>query len=209
MNLRLILAVALPIVLSAPAVAEPARFPVTLPHCPTPLVLSAPGAFAGAQNEQHVLDHMAANTARKGTYVLSLTAPAAPHIHLLVLELGTTKEIQGRVSQGQFNELRDYLLQQDLATLAKNQEYAKALAAGAKTPYEVKGPNIYRVSGSDREAVVLAITRGATNDLDVVSYSASKFIYAQNCIAHVSMFAPVSSMPIDAFEALVPDLSVE
>lgn len=197
------------LVIVTPASAEPARFPVMLPNCPTPLVLSAPAEFAGAANEQHVLDHFASNPARKGTYVLSITAPAKPELHLLVLELGTTKSIQGGVTQQQFDELSAYLQNQDLAVLARNQEYANELNAGRKTKIEIKGTNYYKVSANNRETVLLAIGHSAAEQTEHVNYLGLKFLYAQNCIAQVNMFAPVGSMSIEDFEALVPFVSMQ
>lgn len=189
--------------------AEQTRFPITLPHCPTPLLLSAPIVFAGAENQQHILDHLAANSARKGTYVLALSAPNNPDLYLLVLELGTTTAVQGNVSQKYFNELRAYVTRHDPGTLAEGKAYAEALAKGARIPTTIKGTNFYSVSDNAQAITLLALGRGLALGKDMTSFNATKIVYAHRCIVQVNILAPVSTMSIQEFEALVPHLAVQ
>src|SRR5688572_15498783 len=189
--------------------ANDARFPIFLPNCPTPLLLSAPAEFEGAANEQNMLDHLAANEARKGTYVLALSAPSRPELWLLVLELGTTKDVQGSVTQTHFNSLRDYMARQKPEALAEGMKYAEALSKGGEIPTTIKGANLYSVSDDPQTITLLALTRSEVLGQDIASFNATKLIFVHRCIVQVSIFSPISSMSIQEFEALVPYLAVQ
>lgn len=194
---------------SASAAAEPARFPVTLPNCPTPFIVNGPSLFAGARNDLLAIEAYAANKARQGTYVLALQAPPAPHLHLTALELGTIRSIQGNISQAQFDKLREFAMQQDPEVLARDKKYAQPLASGAKGRVEIKGMNPYSVSTNDHEVIILAVGRFTINETEQFNYLAMKMVYAHDCIIQVQMWTPVEAMPIETFEALVDEMSAQ
>jgi hypothetical protein len=177
-----------------------------LPHCPTTLVLSAPDIFAGAGNQQELVNQLAASpiASDTGTIVQALMAPREPSVVLVLVERKDVSDIQGSATKIQFDRLKANLL------AANGQsEVAQVNERGRKDGLNVNNFSVVSTTSNKTSVTIIGVMNGTVPSADFASYVGLSVGYAQQCIPSAIVVAPKSSMSQEAFEMLVRSLVFE
>ena len=184
--------------------ADGVLVPFRLPNCPSALTLSAPGIFAGATNQQQVIDQLssAPSTRGLGTIVLALTGPLEPSVVLVVAERTDTSGIQGKATQKQFDTLKTAIVSSDGQT-----EMASLNRRHRTDGIMLSNVDIVSTATSADSVTIIGLMNGSEPGADFTSYLGVVTSYVRQCIPSAIVVAPPSAMSKEQFETLMRSLS--
>lgn len=197
---------AMSVLLASQSSADGINFQIKLPNCPGPLTLSAPGIFAGAKQQQWMIDQIANSPSARdvGTIVLAVTAPLQPSILLMVGERNDIGAIQGKATRKQFDDLKAAILAADAST-----EIGAANQRGGQEGITFSNARSFSTSSNADSVTAIGLFDGSVPGADFTSYIGVLTGYTQKCIASAIVMAPASSLSRETFETLMRSLSIE
>lgn len=183
---------------------------VTVPGCPSPVPFEMNDYWSDARQAPDIIQTLSANNARKAEYTAAwmVEQERSDPAWVAIGTLGSLKPAQGKITIGQFEEIRSTFLArvENLSPELRDavQERSDALARGALVPFDQPE---YMLFGSLEDEQSFAVLSLVTSP-QITVISAQKHFFWNGCMAVAQFSFPLGSLSLESAEAAINDVSL-